>query len=503
MKTRKSKINFALKQIILIILVFSISSAICEPYTVSYTTYDTTYEDILRMYIRVINGKDKGRHDLFNQLVYDEAYEMDPAKEETKNFLKNKIGYMITDINSDGQDELIIGNPDDIYEVFTIDNGKVRELIKAGYRYSCMTLDNGYLFRIGSSGAAYTSYELWKMNGTGKVSFVEGYHTEPTDYNKYISSEDPDEIKWYYDQKDKYSKDKIVTSSEAEAWIIQHENHIVHKKAIPLAVYEQYSDRIESADQIGILIVNGKISGAQTVNIRSKPSKSSKIVQKSRVGSYVLILGQEDGYYHVVAGKKEGYIQQDFVTSLDESPAVQIPLSGTSKKTSTSSNNNPSATPMPQATAVPDMGVPTSPPTLYKGSRGQEIRDMQARLAGLGYYTGDVDGIFGEGTENALIKFMEMNNIVGEVALDNNIRQILYSTRAKPYSDSTPTPGPIIDHYEKREVQRARRVIDHVETYYTYEDDGSGFLKEVPHERPVYRTEYYTETVLEPVYKPQ
>ena len=60
----------------------------------------------------------------------------------------------------------------------------------------------------------------------------------------------------------------------------------------------------------------------------------------------------------------------------------------------------------------------------------------------------------------------------------------------------------VLDRYEPREVQRSRQVLDHIETYYTYEDMGNGFLKEVPHEREVYRTEYYTETVQEPVYVP-
>ena len=488
--------------IVIILLTLSISSAICEPYAVSYTTYDTTYDAIIRMYINVINGKDKGRHDLFNQLIYT-MYEMDPSQKENISYLKNYLGFLISDLNNDGQDDMIIGNPNDIYELFTIDNGKVRELIKAGDRYSCKLLDNGYLYRIGYSGASYASYELWKMNGIGKVSFVESYHTEPTDYDKYISGEDPDEIKWYYDKKEKYSKDQLVSSSEAEAWINQQEKHIVRKKAIPLAAYEQYSDRIESVDQIGILTVNGKTSGAQTVNIRSKPSKKSKVIQKSRVGTYILILGQEDGYYHVIAGKKEGYIQQDFVVMLDESVAVQIPTSEKSKYSNSTSDNKPSVTPKSQTTTVPDAGASTLAPTLYKGSQGQEIKDMQSRLAGLGYYTGDINGIFDEGTEKALAEFAENNNTEGEIALNDNVRRILYSVMAKPYSDSTSTPEPVIDHFEEREVQRSRMVLDHIETYYTYEDDGNGHLIETPHERPVYRSDYYTETELVPIYRPQ
>ena len=59
----------------------------------------------------------------------------------------------------------------------------------------------------------------------------------------------------------------------------------------------------------------------------------------------------------------------------------------------------------------------------------------------------------------------------------------------------------VVDHYEKREVKRSRQVVDHYETYYTYKDNGNGTFTEEPNERPVYTTEYYTETVSEPVYK--
>ena len=58
----------------------------------------------------------------------------------------------------------------------------------------------------------------------------------------------------------------------------------------------------------------------------------------------------------------------------------------------------------------------------------------------------------------------------------------------------------VLDHYESVEVQRSRQVVDHYETYYTYSDNGNGTFTEVPHERPVYTTEYYTETVQQPVY---
>ena len=59
----------------------------------------------------------------------------------------------------------------------------------------------------------------------------------------------------------------------------------------------------------------------------------------------------------------------------------------------------------------------------------------------------------------------------------------------------------VLDHYENYEVQRSRRVIDHYETYYTYTDLGNGMYDQVEHERPVYTTEYYTETEQRPVYR--
>ncbi len=60
----------------------------------------------------------------------------------------------------------------------------------------------------------------------------------------------------------------------------------------------------------------------------------------------------------------------------------------------------------------------------------------------------------------------------------------------------------VLDHYEEVEVQRSRRVLDHYETYYTYEDRGNGTFEQIENQRPVYTTEYYTETESRPVYVP-
>lgn len=49
---------------------------------------------------------------------------------------------------------------------------------------------------------------------------------------------------------------------------------------------------------------------------------------------------------------------------------------------------------------------------LKKGSTGTDVMEIQSVLKKLGYYNGDVDGIYGSLTENAVIEFQKDNNLV-------------------------------------------------------------------------------------------
>ena len=59
----------------------------------------------------------------------------------------------------------------------------------------------------------------------------------------------------------------------------------------------------------------------------------------------------------------------------------------------------------------------------------------------------------------------------------------------------------VFDHYETRSVEKSREVFDHYDTYTSYSDNGNGTFTEHTSQSPVYRTEYYTETYEEPVYR--
>lgn len=51
---------------------------------------------------------------------------------------------------------------------------------------------------------------------------------------------------------------------------------------------------------------------------------------------------------------------------------------------------------------------------LRQGARGSEVREVQRRLKQWGYYDGSVDGVFGSGTKNAVIRFQKKNGLTAD-----------------------------------------------------------------------------------------
>jgi N-acetylmuramoyl-L-alanine amidase len=50
-------------------------------------------------------------------------------------------------------------------------------------------------------------------------------------------------------------------------------------------------------------------------------------------------------------------------------------------------------------------------PTLYWGSRGSNVTQLQQRLSNWGYYTGAIDGVYGASTYQAVINFQRKNGL--------------------------------------------------------------------------------------------
>ena len=91
---------------------------------------------------------------------------------------------------------------------------------------------------------------------------------------------------------------------------------------------------------------------------------------------------------------------------------------------------------------TPDPDAPTPEPLLRTGSTGQAVTDLQARLAVLGYYTGEIDGQFGPGTRDAVVLFQQENNLMADGLVGSETKEILFSANAKPYVAHTAVPDP-------------------------------------------------------------
>ena len=86
-------------------------------------------------------------------------------------------------------------------------------------------------------------------------------------------------------------------------------------------------------------------------------------------------------------------------------------------------------------TAVPvetsDIYVAPSYTIVQKGDTGTAVRALQSALIELGFLSGEVDGKFGSGTENALKAFQETNEYPVTGMADANLQAFLYEGKPK------------------------------------------------------------------------
>ena len=62
---------------------------------------------------------------------------------------------------------------------------------------------------------------------------------------------------------------------------------------------------------------------------------------------------------------------------------------------------------------------------LKKGSTGSDVSALQKKLKKLGYYSGKIDGVFGDATESALKKFQKANGLKASGTTDSKTRAAL------------------------------------------------------------------------------
>ena len=102
----------------------------------------------------------------------------------------------------------------------------------------------------------------------------------------------------------------------------------------------------------------------------------------------------------------------------------------------------PSPSPSPQAPRP----LPDAPPVLQTGDDGDEVRDLQARLAQLAWYFGDVDGTYGDETTEAVRGFQEKRGFTVTGAVDRRTMNRLHAMTTDPSRDQLGLhniPGPL------------------------------------------------------------
>ena len=131
----------------------------------------------------------------------------------------------------------------------------------------------------------------------------------------------------------------------------------------------------------------------------------------------------------------------------DNTQPTNVPTSGTIVF-----NNN---TPVPDAsntiqtvTGTPGAAVPTTPAvatptptplTMRLGFTGEAVRTVQRKLKELGYYTGSIDGDFGEATDKAVKEFQKYNGLTPDGKVGEQTLKKLNDKNAKTYKEATAT----------------------------------------------------------------
>lgn len=102
-------------------------------------------------------------------------------------------------------------------------------------------------------------------------------------------------------------------------------------------------------------------------------------------------------------------------------------------------------------------GIATVETLSRVGSRGDEVKQIQTKLKSWGYYSGSVDGIFGEQTKQAVIKFQKKNSLTADgVAGPQTLKAMGISSSS---SSSSGNSGGGQGQYSSSDVDLLARII--------------------------------------------
>ena len=105
---------------------------------------------------------------------------------------------------------------------------------------------------------------------------------------------------------------------------------------------------------------------------------------------------------------------------------------------------------------------------LFRGMEGEDVAVLQRRLYQLGYYLGEIDGVFGLGTRTAVYGFQRahgLEKIDGKVGPETIGRLFSDDVIVKPTPTPTPTPKPTPGASTTPDAQRAPFALEETQLY--------------------------------------
>ena len=159
------------------------------------------------------------------------------------------------------------------------------------------------------------------------------------------------------------------------------------------------------------LAKTGKVT-VSSLNMRKSADSDSKVIGVLREGDKVTIKDSTGSWYKVSSGGKTGYVYKKY---------IKVGSSSDSSSGSKSSGNS-------DGTCAP-------------GDSGSAVKKVQKRLKALGYYSGSIDGDYGNGTKKAVTNFQKRNGLTANGKVNSKTLAKLNSSSAKKASASDSGSG--------------------------------------------------------------
>ncbi len=154
---------------------------------------------------------------------------------------------------------------------------------------------------------------------------------------------------------------------------------------------------------------------ASSLNMRKTASSDAKVVKVLKEGARVTIKSSTGSWYKVSSGGATGYVYKKYIKvgSTGTSSTKASSAKASSKKSSSSSNG-----------------------TCAPGDSGSAVKTVQKLLKKLGYYSGSIDGDYGNGTKKAVQAFQKRNGLSQTGKVNSKTLSKLKSSGAKKAGSS-------------------------------------------------------------------